>query len=267
MGWIARLQDRGPRLTSVKNLFLNPLRRLKYFFLVDASVWICKLKLKGAVASGPFAGLRYTYDHVEGKPMAKMLGTYEMELHPSLFEISKRHFDLLINVGAAEGYYAVGACKFWNIEKAIAFESLKEGQELIEMVARQNNVANKIAVYGTCTASTLERSIEQDKLTLLIMDIEGAEIEVLDSKIIPKLANSFIILETHDFIKPGCAFEIIRRFEGSHNIHIIKSRQRICNDFPFPLRLSCKAKLWMMDERRPCEMQWLIMIPHSSQVN
>jgi hypothetical protein len=40
--------------------------------------------------------------------LSKLLGTYESELHPVLHEILIKPYELIVDVGSAEGYYAIG---------------------------------------------------------------------------------------------------------------------------------------------------------------
>jgi hypothetical protein len=63
------------------------------------------------VLHGPFAGLMYPRDLLLAQadaPIAKLLGTYEQELHPVFEEVIAKQPRTIIDIGAAEGYYAVG---------------------------------------------------------------------------------------------------------------------------------------------------------------
>jgi len=60
------------------------------------------------VASGPFRGMRYVARAYHSAYHAKLLGTYEMELHGIVEELCRETPGIIVDVGAAEGYYAVG---------------------------------------------------------------------------------------------------------------------------------------------------------------
>src|SRR5207302_1740834 len=63
------------------------------------------------VRCGPFAGMRYApgQEHISGHLIAKLSGSYERQIYPWLVtEWIDGSFDLLIDVGCAEGFYAVG---------------------------------------------------------------------------------------------------------------------------------------------------------------
>ena len=69
------------------------------------------------VALGPFAGMVYSSETVEGCTIPKLLGCYEQELHPVLDRMKNTGFDKILNIGCAEGCYAIGL--------AICFPALK----------------------------------------------------------------------------------------------------------------------------------------------
>src|SRR5215208_3855790 len=60
------------------------------------------------VLSGIFAGMRYVRDAVGGQLYPKLLGTYELELVPVIQALNRKRVARIVDVGAAEGYYAVG---------------------------------------------------------------------------------------------------------------------------------------------------------------
>ena len=57
---------------------------------------------------GPFKGMRYHGDAMGGAVAPKIKGVYESELAPFFVKRSAIPFQHIIDVGAAEGYYAVG---------------------------------------------------------------------------------------------------------------------------------------------------------------
>jgi hypothetical protein len=71
----------------------------KYAHLLDGKV----------VLSGPFKGMKYPNLEAFGSCIyPKILGSYERELHDTLNSISNTRYSEIIDVGCAEGYYAVG---------------------------------------------------------------------------------------------------------------------------------------------------------------
>ena len=60
------------------------------------------------VLDGPVKGLDFLERSAEGCHVAKLLGCYEQPLHEKLMGVLKGNYDKIINIGSAEGYYAVG---------------------------------------------------------------------------------------------------------------------------------------------------------------
>ena len=61
------------------------------------------------VQAGPFKGMRYPQFKAKGSTMlGKLLGTYEGELADLITSLVKQPYDAVVDVGCAEGYYAVG---------------------------------------------------------------------------------------------------------------------------------------------------------------
>ena len=102
----------------------------------------------------------------------KLMGTYEMELHFFLEEAIKAGPEQLINVGSAEGYYAVGLA--WRPPDAavFAFDADSWARERTAEMAQVNGCTN-LQTRGLCTEQWLVDNV-RDK-TLVIMDCEGCE--------------------------------------------------------------------------------------------
>lgn len=100
-------------------------------------------------------------------------------------------------------------------------------------MAQLNNVADRITIVGTCDISSLENVLNLQDKCLLIMDVEGAEKELLNPEIIPKISNCKILLELHECICPGVAEIIKSRFAHTHNIERIWERKRQYSDITF----------------------------------
>ena len=61
------------------------------------------------VSDGPFKGLKYPeYISCGSAIYSKLLGTYEAELHDFIYSILRQDLEILVDIGCAEGYYAVG---------------------------------------------------------------------------------------------------------------------------------------------------------------
>lgn len=213
------------------------------------------------VVTGPFAGMIVSNEHIYGAPVAKLLGSYEKELHPHLNRILEESPHTVFDVGGAEGYYAIGMALQECIEKVIVWESLEPGRALIRHLARTNKVLDKIMIQGTCQEPSLYEAIVSRPVGVLIMDVEGAELELLSTRVCAALRDWSLIVEGHDFLRPGCTQEVISRFESTHQIFTVQSRNRVVEDFPLKLNVAETLKTGLMNEGRPGRMYWVIGLP------
>src|SRR5690606_29129834 len=60
------------------------------------------------ITAGPFEGMKYLEQVAGSALLPKLIGSYESELHAALLDMTRRGHRLIIDVGCAEGYYAVG---------------------------------------------------------------------------------------------------------------------------------------------------------------
>src|SRR4051794_38235977 len=66
---------------------------------------------RSTVVGGPFEGMSYVGNSHGSAWCPKILGTYEREIRSAVDEIAAREFPNIVNIGAAEGYYAVGLAR------------------------------------------------------------------------------------------------------------------------------------------------------------
>lgn len=150
------------------------------------------------VPQGPFAGLRYIRACIGSALWPKLLGTYEKELSPALEELIRWQPDVVINAGAAEGYYAVGMARRCPSAVISAYEMSAEGRKLIELLAAKNALGDQLQLAGELTPAILQNRLSRALRPGIIMDVEGAELDLLDLQLCPALTKAFIVLETHD---------------------------------------------------------------------
>jgi predicted RNA methylase len=174
------------------------------------------------VLHGPCAGLSYPrrlLDQVDA-PIAKLLGVYEQELHPVLSEIVTEPPRTIVDLGAAEGYYAVGlarACK----APVIAFELARSARLACRELAAENSV--KLQLGGKATASRV-RKLPLDG-AFVLCDVEGAEATVLDQPTADAMRHATVIIELHEHKVPGIT-NIMRERFTAHDCTIVHEHPR-----------------------------------------
>jgi hypothetical protein len=197
----------------------------------------------------------------------KLLGCYERELHPVFETYRAAPLDLVIDIGAAEGYYAVGVLYAGLAQKAIAYEAMPEGARLLGEVARQNRVEHRVTVKGFCRPEDLQAELaDSPKRTLVIVDAEGAEDVLLDPARIPALKHAEILVELHDFLVAGVTERIRERFQGTHTITRFDQQTRaieenLCQTWLVRL-LPLRYRLEILCEKRSIPMHWFWLRPN-----
>ncbi len=219
------------------------------------------------VRGGPFEGLEYIDEaRRQIRLLPRLLGTYDIELWEPLEQAIDRGYPRIVNVGAGEGYYVVGLARAIPTAQVVAFEDNRQRQELVRKMAGQNGVADRVQVHGRCEVADLREAVGGDEDCLVVMDVEGAEMTLLDPKVVPGLARCAVLVEIHDFVDENLSSVIRSRFQETHDIVEIDQRARTLDDFPLstPLgsgRLLSKRYVKSMNEGRPARMNWFAMTP------
>lgn len=214
-------------------------------------------QLGPVVQAGPFAGMTFHERQVEGCYLPKLLGCYEEELHPTLFDMAQRaSYERIINIGCSEGYYAVGLARLFPEAHVFAFDVNETGQAACRQLATKNGVSDRVQVAGLLTADALNTLIQGR--TLLVCDIEGAEFDLLNPEHVPALRHADMIVELHhDYIqKPELGTRFLASFEPSHTVEQIPHQGRNPNAFEVLKPLSQLVQWLCVCEYRPCPTPW-----------
>jgi hypothetical protein len=185
------------------------------------------------VIRGPFAGLVFPQEADRDGLVPKLLGTYERELAAVVEEIVHLGFERIINIGAAEGYYAVGLARRIPGAAGYAFEADEDVRSLLGRTAAANGVADRIAIQGRCDPDDLQSCLAPGARNLVVCDVEGYESVLLDPALIPGLARAHILVELHELRHPGITDLLRGRFEGSHRLQLIREEPRSAEEYPF----------------------------------
>ncbi len=262
------LNDRGSRtgLAERVKALLRPVIPLRYRPQAIFDHFV-ERATGDVVRGGPFAGMKYIDEaRQQIRLLPRLLGTYEIELWEPLEQAIDRRYPRIVNVGAGEGYYVVGLARAIPGAKIVAFEDNQERQDLIRKMVEHNGVTDRVAVHGRCEVADLREAVGGDEDCLVVMDVEGAEMTLLDPEVAPRLARCAMLVEIHDFVDENLSSVIRSRFAPTHDIVEIDQRARTLADFPLrtPLgsgRLLSKRYVKAMDEGRPARMNWFSMMP------
>jgi hypothetical protein len=212
------------------------------------------------VLSGPFKGMRYGDFSYNSALIPKLLGTYEADLHGWVGEALGAGYDAVINIGCAEGYYAVGFAYANPGIDVVAFDTSSVALDMMSKLAALNGLQDRVRVADARTPAELESLLRRYRRPLLLVDIEGAEDELLDIRRAPSLESADMIIETHDGYNFGVTRRLMERFWPTHRFEITGGRE--AEDQPLPAivreRIADPAMVrQLMTESRGLPELWL----------
>jgi hypothetical protein len=147
----------------------------------------------------------------------------------------------------------------------LAFEANSSHHKYLNTSARVNGVAERVFVRGFCRGQDLRAALATvRKPALVVCDIEGGEVDLLDPESIEALRSVDLLVETHDQNVAGCTEILTSRFAPTHAVQQSSSRPRVASDFPssaLPLlaRMFPETAIELMNERRKEPQQWLLL--------
>ena len=211
-----------------------------------------------SVLYGPFAGMKYPVASILSRHSVPMLlGSYERELHEIIDAALRREYHLVIDVGSAEGYYAVGfALK--GRSPVVTFDADARELGLCKAMARLNGVENRITARRWCTPEAL-RALAAGTRCFILSDCEGYEAELFGDATANVLTRSDVLIEIH-----GDAYEPLReRFSKTHAVRTLVASERSASDYS---ELACLGAdgACAVAEYRPPGQRWLYAVSRES---
>lgn len=222
----------------------------------------CRLGCPRQVLSGPFQGMAWEPADAGGAWLPKIIGTYEKELHPFLDSLKGAPFDVLADIGCADGYYVIGLERAFRFKKIYAYDTDPYALRCLRRNAAQDRIQKKVVTREKCSAEILELDLKDRLRPLVICDCEGAELEILNPDLCPSLRAATILVEVHDFPPPGEIGKALRqRFRFTHRMTTIQSKPRSTKDLPRMAAVLERDWFTALDEERATTMEWLLFEP------
>lgn len=255
-GRISQILQSGQGNSAQK---LNEILRLLGKWRCNA-IQLALIKQHGAIVmQGPFEGLKLTDRSAEGCHIPKLLGCYEQPLFPHLERAILANYDTILNIGCAEGYYAIGMARRLPGATIYAYDVNPSAQAACAELASRNDVKDRVKIGGLFSPADFSSFANNN--TLIVCDIEGGEKALLNPEISPALRKFDLIVEIHECMEPGLTKEMVRRFSGTHEITVIMdSGQRQLKSIPeWFVNLSNLDQLLAVWEWRSGPTPWLVM--------
>ena len=222
------------------------------------------LQAQGTVVmQGPLAGMDFLSQSAEGCHIAKLLGCYEQPLQLFIEQAITNAYPAILNIGCAEGYYAVGMARRMPSTQVLAFDLNPKAQEVCTALAQKNKVTNRVKVSALFKPEDFAKYANQK--VFVLCDIEGAEIELLNPELAPTLKGMDLIVESHECLIPGITQILIDRFKDTHQITLVQDNgQRQLKDAPqWFNNLAHLDQLLATWEWRSGPTPWLVMNAHT----
>ena len=193
-----------------------------------------------------------------------LLGLYEKEVVSNIVSSSQQK-DYFIDIGAADGYFALGVLVGKLFEHSYCFESKSKGQQLIAKNAVKNNFTNQISVFGKAEVDFLNKIPSSHvKNSVVLIDIEGGEFDLLTEDVLEKLSNAHIIIELHHmFLQNGALVlsQLRMRVENWFKIETLEVSSRDLSGIPEISKWSDTDRWIMCSEGRPMPSIWWKLTP------
>ena len=196
---IGRCRDYRERLQTVERLFPG-------------------LRVRG----GPFRGMRYAKPvGYCGVLFARLAGTYESELHMVFETAICAGYSRVLDIGSAEGYYAVGLALRLREAVVYAFDTSWLARHLCRLNARVNRVDRRVCCRdGVYDAAQVE-SLCLGERVLLISDCEGFEGEIFRRADPSVYRTTDLLIEVHRSAGDCFAEQLSTRLSRTHDSVLI----------------------------------------------
>ena len=213
------------------------------------------------VKDGLFKGMKYpSFNALCSTILPKLSGTYENELNVFFEKLKANRYELIVDIGCAEGYYAVGMAMLFPDTPIYAFDTDITAQHLCHEMALLNQVQDQVIINGECTIEDLS-TLVNGKRCLIISDCEGYEEELFTADSKHMFINCDLIIELHPFENKNIKKDIYEILSNGYQIQFVSSLDANRKAFELSegyIHFSNEEKVQIVNETRPYTMDWLI---------
>jgi len=180
-------------------------------------------------------------------------------LQPFIEEAINAQYPTVLNIGCAEGYYAVGMARRMMNTRVLAYDLNPTAQTTCAELAAKNGVTGRVQVGALFKPEDFGAYAGQR--VQVLCDIEGAEAELLNPQAAPALAGMDLIVESHECLKPGITQALIDRFKATHHITVVTDdgQRQLQNPPAWFVNLAHLDQLLATWEWRSGPTPWLVM--------
>jgi len=221
------------------------------------------------VATGPFQGTKCRFTDTGDGIVAKLAGTYECELHEVFESVIAGQPRLVVDVGAAEGFYVAALARAIPGARVIAYEAKESWHPRLWENLHLNKVAGRCEVRGLCDLREF-RSLTQSngaEAMFLMMDIEGAEFDLLDDEALDCLVGAELLVELHEPSTREDGDRLIAKLGETHDVVQLWQKPRSARDIGSRIWRTAAAifppLVSRLSEGRIYQMRWVWAKPRT----
>jgi hypothetical protein len=257
--WLSRFYQMTPyakhRNAKINAEIEDVSRKLRARVEYDSRILREYLNNDWTVRHGPFSGMKFAPVLPNSLLSPKVIGSYESQIHQWINDAIAHGYDKILDIGCAEGYYAVGFALKSRNSIVYAYDTDERSRGNTAALACLNGMAEKVDVRGLCTFEELNREISNR--TLIFCDIEGSEFDLLRPDLTAVLSRADLIVETHEDERPGVTEVLVRRFLASHRIEIVYHCARYAAEFPVLKAVPAREHALLLEEGRSPRQSWI----------
>ena len=256
-------------LRFLLSLVLNTLiRKMGLFDKIELTSIKNEVELKSLfnnqVAYGPFKGMKMSDQIWWGKndSASKYFGEYESHILSKLIHLSDK-YNNFIDIGAGDGYYAIGLMVSGKYKSVVCFEKSEVGRKTIKKNSIINKISKNLSIYGQSNSIEILKSIRNLGPSVILCDIEGEEYELFDDKLLSALKRCTIIIELHNnkFSKLNLSKNLIDISKKYFNVELIARSNPNVNNFKELSSWGDNERYLAFSEGRPERMEWICLKP------
>ena len=214
------------------------------------------------VLAGPFKGLRYPQMASIGSALyPKLIGSYEAELHAVVESVCRRPYECILDIGFAEGYYLVGLARLFPSAQVIGVDVSTRAHQFCRRLAALNGITgDRLTLYSRLGEEA--RRLLLGHRALVVCDCEGAEVELFVSTEVARWTTADLLIECHDFLRPGASSTLTKLFAPTHAIRTVTTQhwQTKISFLQSPAfrKFDREERQRLLDEGRPAAQSWII---------
>lgn len=251
---------------NISTKFSSFIEKKKFYLIKNLS-----RKSKNTVLHGLYKSVKLSNQVSWNKDLPdlgpKLLGCYEQQVQDQIIYLKKKYnLKYFINFGSAEGFHALGLLKNNIFKKAFVFEKDLKTRKILINNIKINNIHN-IAVFENAQFNPISTFLKKNaNKTLFLIDIEGEEFNILNKKNILTLKNSFLIIENHEnFVNnKKIKKKFFKLINNNFLVSYLENSSRNPHSYKCLEYLNDDEKFLLMSENRPCNMNWLVLLPNHS---